>query len=84
MSHSIPPSDREFLLKTLKDSEARHARRLHDAFDLLSVRIEQVENVVLVGSKRNARNVALSAGTIVSVVAGVVTWLIEQYSKGVL
>lgn len=82
MNSLLPESDREFILNTMKDSEHRQARRIGmvlERVDGLSNRLDAVEEHVIKKGSVNARTIAISAGTIVSVVTGVVGWLIERF-----
>lgn len=79
---SLPPSDREFILETIKHSEERQARRIGMVLarvDELTVRQDAFEEHVIKGGKSSARSIAISAGTLVSILTGVISYLIDKF-----
>jgi hypothetical protein len=78
----IPPDDREFILRTLQESERRQTKRsqmIYEKIGLLDSRLEHLEGSMMSVGKTNARKIAISSGTLVSVLTAVIGYLVERF-----
>lgn len=82
MNSLLPESDREFILSTIQKSEDRQTRRLGvvlERVEKISDRQDQFEEHILKNGRANVRSVAISTGTIISVITGLLGWALERW-----
>lgn len=82
MYPSLPPSDREFILQALKDSEERNARRIGIVLEgVKSLRVQQdafEEHILKSVTTKDIKRAAISSGAVVSVIVGIIMQVIER------
>lgn len=78
----LPEKDREFILRVIAQSEQRHVARLRQVEEVLGAQIEALSFAITenrAARRLDVRKVAFSTGTVVSLVATVIGYLVENW-----